>query len=250
MATSTPDAEQPPDEASDATVEADAVAPEVSTGSTDGYPIEAESTEPGVSTGSSEPDSQPALAAVELTAGAGGPLTLSAASGTLTLWPGDDGHGTAELTLALAGRFRPVGGTIQALGVDASPEALRRQVVVARVVDAVEPEERLTVGEYLHSCRVLHGHRHNRLGDQQALDDVGYTGDVHDRIEELAPADGVRVVVAGALLARPVAAVVDRVDRGVGASEWPGLVADLQRAAELTGVAIVASALRSTEEER
>lgn len=237
MATpTTPDAEatdqQSPDEAPDTTVEADAAEPEVSTGSTGG-----------------EPDPPPALAAVELTAGAGGPLNLAAASGAFTLWPGDDAHGTAELTLVLAGRFRPVGGTVRALGVDAAPDSLRRQVVVARVLDAVEPEERLSVGEYLHSCRVLHGHRHNRIADAQALADVGYTGDVHDRIEELKPADGVRVVVAGALLARPVAAVVDRVDRGVPASDWPVLIADLQRAAELTGVAIVASAARVEEDQ-
>lgn len=201
--------------------------------------------------GDQDPASPPAaLEARGLTAGPGGPLTLTAAPGRLTLWPGDDAHGTAELALALAGRFRPVGGTVRVLGVDETPEGLRRQVVLARVWDGVEPERWLSVGAYLHSCRVLHGRRHNRITDRQALDDVGFGGGVRERIEELAPADGVRVVVAGALLARPVAVVLDRADRGVGASDWTGLASDLQGAAELTGVAIVASATRTTEVER
>lgn len=202
-------------------------------------PHEADDDEPG-----------PALEAVALSAGGSPPLDLSARPGELTLWPGDDGRGTAELALALSGRFRPVTGTVRLLGRETTPALLRRQVVPARVEEAIEAEPRLTVGEYLASCAVLHGSRHNRLDGPQALAAVGYQGATHVPIDELGPADAVRVAVAGALLARPVAVIVDRVDRGVGAGDWPGLVADLHRAAELSGVALIASLIRAMEVDR
>lgn len=192
----------------------------------------------------------PALEAVALSAGGSTPLDLVARPGELTLWPGDDSRGTAELALALSGRFRPVTGTVRLLGRETTPALLRRQVVPARVEEAIEAEPRLTVGEYLASCAVLHGSRHNRLDGPQALADVGYQGAATVPIDELGPADAVRVAVAGALLARPVAVIVDRVDRGVGADDWPGLVADLHRAAELSGVALIASLIRAMEVDR
>lgn len=198
-----------------------------------------------------DPDEEPlALQAVALTAGDSDPLEVSARSGELTLWRGDDGLGTAELTLALSGRFRPVTGQVRLLTRDADPAVLRREVVVARVLDAVEAEPRLRVKEYLHSCLVLHGRRHNRLSPRQALAEVGYDGDDHTAMEDLPPADAVRVAVAGALLARPVAVTVDRVDRGIADDDWAALSADLRRAAELSGVAIVASAVRHPKEQR
>lgn len=192
----------------------------------------------------------PALEAVALSAGGSTPLDLVARPGELTLWPGDDSRGTAELALALSGRFRPVTGTVRLLDRETTPALLRRQVVPARVEEAIEAEPRLTVGEYLASCAVLHGSRHNRLDPPQALADVGYQGAAQVPIDELGPADAVRVAVAGALLARPVAVIVDRVDRGVGADDWPGLVADLHRAAELSGVALIASLIRAMEVDR
>ena len=192
----------------------------------------------------------PALEAVALSAGGSTPLDLVARPGELTLWPGDDGRGTAELALALSGRFRPVTGTVRLLGRETTSALLRRQVVPARVEEAIAAEPRLTVGEYLASCAVLHGSRHNRLDGPQALADVDYQGGAHVPIDELGPADAVRVAVAGALLARPVAVIVDRVDRGVGADDWPGLVADLHRAAELSGVALIASIIRAMEVDR
>lgn len=188
----------------------------------------------------------PALEAIDVRAGAR-TLSIAAAPGALTLWPGDDGPGTAELTLALSGRFRLAGGTVRVLDEPATPDLLRREVVLARVLDAVEPEPRLRVPEFLASCRVLHGSRHNRISAERALSDVGLAEVPRARMEELTPSDAVRVCVAGALLARPVAVTVDRIDRGVAESDWPGLRADLQRAADLTGVAIVASCTRTAE---
>ena len=187
----------------------------------------------------------PAALEAELVAAAAS-VTLSAAAGVLTLWPGDDGTGVAELSLALAGRYRPAEGSVRLLGRPADPAELRRQVVLARVVDAVEPEPRLTVAEYLDSCAVLQGRKHNRMTLGRALDDVGLAEEVMSRrIEHLDPGDLIRACVAGALLCRPVAVVVDRVDRGIGEADWTAVAADLRRAADLTGVAIVASCIRA-----
>jgi predicted ABC-type transport system involved in lysophospholipase L1 biosynthesis ATPase subunit len=177
-------------------------------------------------------------------------LSLIAHPGTLAIWQGGDDRGTAELGLALAGRFRPSAGTVLLLDREADRAELQRAVVVARVLDAVEPEPRLRAGEYLATCAALHGTRHNRLGAEQALADVGFpVGRVAEQVEELSPDDQVRLCVAGALLSRPVAVVAARIDRGVDEDAWPGLLADLDAAAALTGVAIVASAARRVERE-
>lgn len=175
-------------------------------------------------------------------------LHLTALPGEVTLWQADDSAGSAEFVLALAGRYRTSSGRILILDREADPPTLRREVVISRVVDVIEPEPRLTVGEYLASCRALHGVRHLRIGAGEAMEDVGLpAGSSAERIEDLSPADNVRVCVAGALLSRPVAVVVDRIDRGLTTPDWHALLADVEAAANRTGVAIVAGSTRSTE---
>lgn len=199
----------------------------------------------GVGRGERPDDPAVALAAAGLRVkGSPVTLTLTASLGLLTVWLGEDSDGTAELSLALAGRFRAE-GSILLLGRPASLRDLRQDVVVARVFESIEPEPRLMVSEYLATCEALHSPRHNRVGRLDALADVGAGSDLLGRaIEDLSPADLVRVCVAGALLSRPVAVVADRIDRGVLSGDWASLCRDLTAAADTTGVAIVASSAR------
>lgn len=176
-------------------------------------------------------------------------LSFAAPAGSLTSWLGGNDSPTPELSLALAGRYRPISGTVTILGRPATATELRREVVLARLLDAVEPEPRLRVSEFLHSCQVLHGSRHNRLTPAEAAAESGLDGlDLHRKIEDLSAAERLLVAVSGAVLSRPVAVIVDRADHGLTDQEWSRSRDALNAAAAATGCAIVASISRTDPE--
>lgn len=176
--------------------------------------------------------------------GLGEPVTFSAQRGEFTVHL-QGVRGSAELVLALAGRFRAASGHILSLGHATDERALRERVVVGRVVDAVEPEPRLTVGEYLNSQAALQRRTGARRAAPACLDLVGLDlSALRTTVERLSPADVIRVCAAAGLQVQPTAVVIDRADRGLLDEEWRALAADLARAATATGVAIVVTSTR------
>lgn len=177
--------------------------------------------------------------------GLGEPVTFTAPRGELSVHVQGE-RGSAELVLALAGRFRPASGHLVSLGGPADERSLRQRVVVGRVIDAVEPEPRLTVGEYLDSQAALHPRSGARRAAKKCLDLVGLDPSaLGTPLERLSPADMIRTCAAAGLQVQPTAVVIDRADRGLLDEEWRALAGDLARAAEASGVAIIVTATRS-----
>jgi ABC-type multidrug transport system ATPase subunit len=90
-----------------------------------------------------------------------GPVTVRVAAGELLAVTGPGGSGRTALLLALAGRLRVAGGRLIVGGrvLEAEAGAIRGLVAVARAGDAVDLDERWTVGEAIAERAVLIGGR-------------------------------------------------------------------------------------------
>ncbi|GAA4061997.1 ABC transporter ATP-binding protein [Nonomuraea soli] len=158
-------------------------------------------------------------------------VTLSAASGELTVVAGAAGSGRTSLLLTLAGRMRPSSGTLTVAG-HARPRQIRRVAALALVDGVTDLDRQLTVREHLRERR--------RVPYQRVLERVGFTAGDRTAAGELDREQAVRLGLALALLDRPGVILADNVDRGLPADRQDVLW-DLLRGLD---VAVVASCVQ------
>jgi ABC-2 type transport system ATP-binding protein len=163
---------------------------------------------------------------------AGGPIPYpvdpAAPAGELLAVIGPAGPGRTSLLLALGGRMRLRGRSIEGGEArrPATAREVRRRVAVARAFGAAAPEPNDRVGELLELAGVYAGHRAGAPAVGKALGRAGLTVVEHPtsaepgilargaRYEHLPAADQLLLVVALALVGEPEVLLVDAVDDG------------------------------------
>src|SRR3954469_7639256 len=135
-------------------------------------------------------------------------VDLSLPAGSVAAIAGPAGSGRSMLLLTLAGRARPTDGTLSVDDADRRA-AIRRRVAVARVTGAIEPDPDLLVADCRREAVLLSP----GADVTWAQELVGLSADGATPVGDLAADDAALLALALAAASRPVALVLDDVDR-------------------------------------
>jgi ABC-2 type transport system ATP-binding protein len=164
-------------------------------------------------------------------------VDLTLPEGSVAAVAGPAGSGRTMLLLTLAGRAKPSTGELR-VGEATSRPDIRRQVTVARATGAVELDPDLTVGDSRREAGLLfYG---ADLDWAEKL--VGLEVDGTTVVGDLAPDDATLFALALAASARPVAVVLDDVDRHTTPDQQRRIWAALTAVAA-AGITVVASTI-------
>ncbi|MBE3015623.1 ATP-binding cassette domain-containing protein [Microbispora sp. NEAU-D428] len=180
-------------------------------------------------------------------------VSLHAAPGTLTVVTGEAGSGRTSLLLTLAGRMKPIEGTLTVGGL-ATPRRIR-QIAALGLFTEVNPfDDALSVREHLQERLRPHGFLWRRRHPDAARSALAHAGLDTDALpdgdrtltRELTQDQAVRLGVALALLDQPGLLLVDDADTGIPAGRRHELW-DILRGLADQGLTVVAACTDAEE---